>query len=55
MKTYTIAPAYRETSRGTIVRDGWDLFYGEAWCQRFWYKRDAVIAKKAAVAAAADR
>ena len=50
MNKYSIRQAYRMNSKGRDVPDGWDLFCGENWCQRFWYKRDAKAAMEAAIA-----
>jgi hypothetical protein len=43
-KTYTIEQAYKETSTGNIVPNGWHLMCNGNWCQQFWYKRDAKLA-----------
>jgi hypothetical protein len=48
---YTVKRSYRESSRGNIVAYGWDLFYNDSWCQKFWYKRDALKAAAEAMAA----
>jgi len=34
--------------------DGWNLFCGDAWCQWFWLKRDAVAARDELMAQADD-
>jgi hypothetical protein len=49
-KEYTIEQAYKETSTGNIVPNGWHLMCNGNWCQQFWYKRDAKLAMLEAIA-----
>ena len=46
MSNYRVVQAWILTKDGAEKRDGWDLLDGDNWCQRFWYKRDAVAAMR---------
>jgi hypothetical protein len=42
---YTIVKAYKMSERtGLDVFDGWDIYCGDNWCQRYWTRRECVSA-----------
>ena len=41
---YTLRKAYRMNRNGMDVFDGWDIYCGDNWCQRYWTRRDCINA-----------
>jgi hypothetical protein len=48
MARFTVQRAVTLDRNGNEKPDGWDVMKdGEIWCQRYWYKREAVAAAAA--------